>query len=256
MREDPIISGGLAKVLIAVFVLAGLGFGGYKLIDSLDIDLESGQAVDPVVLEDVDLGDITINGKTTPEGEGADPFTRAGFARTKALLLAAVDGTPELTRVIVNESSTQFYVRRGEEGDAYVVDAVSGEVQKLDTTITITGNAKLADFVFSPGAVQPGAVARILAKIGRDTGKAELRSRSMTLERGLLFGDPSLRWTVNVQAGNRNLTYRAPADGRSIEQIGGGSKVPQAALDAQKLAECVQAAGSDVDAALACLERY
>ena len=84
MREDPIISGGLFKLLLVLLVAAGLGIGAFAIAGGgVDIDLpdlpevDSGQVTNietPTNLQDTTIGE-------EPGQPSLDPFTTAGFAR-------------------------------------------------------------------------------------------------------------------------------------------------------------------------------
>lgn len=262
MREEPIISGAVLKAAVVLLVAVGLGGGAYALakggIDLPDIDLET--ATDEATsLEDTTLEDTTIGGDE-PEPEElvpSDPFTSAGFGAALQQVRGAVGPGAELTRLFINETQTQFIVRRGDEVEAYSVRSDTGELAREDATVTITGNASLADFAFALDGVQAAAVDRMLSAARGRSGAPDFRPTVLSLERRIPFGERRLEWTINAQGGGRNLLSRADADGTDVRNDGGkGSPIPDAALEAQRLNDCIREAGDDTDAVFACFDEF
>jgi hypothetical protein len=270
MRDDPIISGGFFKLALVVLVAGGLGLGGFVLSGGdIGIDLpdlpEIDTAGDTTNLVDTELSDTVINGTTTTQevaeavvDPGSDPFTTASFAGAVAALREEVGPGKQLTRLFINEVQTQFIVRSGGNGvEAYSVRADTGEMAREDATITISGNAKIDDFAFALDGLKPGAVDRMVATARRDSGRGDFEPSVLSLERGIPFGNRELEWTINATGGGRNLLYRASAEGRNVRNIGGaGTAIPPAAIEAQKLNECIQAAESNPDEVFACLDKF
>lgn len=255
MREDPIISGWLIKALLGLMVVAGIGYGGYRIVDGLDIDLDSvGEEV--ASLDNTELEGTTINGGDSGDAEDlGDPRTAPGLAAAIARIREEA-GAARLTRMTVNEFGTQFYVLRGGEAKAYSVPR-RGDVSELPATISITGNADVTDFAYGLGAIKPAAIARMVREAARLARAKSLDVQTLALERALPFGRRALEWTLNARKGSRALTFRASADGRRVENVGGdGIELPQAALDAEKLNRCISDAGSDTDRVLECLEKF
>ncbi len=261
MREDPIISGGLFKLLLVVLVAAGLGIGAFAIVgNGVDIDLpdlpevDSGQVTN---LDNTTLQDTTINGGDPPEAT-LDPFTSAGFASALDAVSGAAGANAQLTRLFVNPVQTQFIVRRGADGvEAYSVRADSGELVREDATISISGNATLDDFSFPLSGVKAGSVDRMLSEARKLSGAQDFEPTVLTLERAIPFGSRELRWTINAEAGGRYVLYRAAPDGSDVRNEGGaGTQIPQAAQDAKKLNDCIAAAGSNTDEILGCLDEF
>ena len=152
-----------------------------------------------------------------------------------------------MTRVSVNDTQTQFSVRRGDEIEVYSVRADGGDLSTQDATVTITGTATLADFAFPLDAVDPAAVDRMLGEAARQVAtRASIR--------------PCLTWSARSRSArgarlddqrrgrDRNLTYRAAADGGQVKDVGGGgTAIPPQAKAAEQLNDCIQAAGTDID---------
>ena len=257
MKEDPVLSGGVVKVVIVVLMAAGLGFGAYALIgDGIDIDFPDL----PDVETSTDLDATNLENTTIEEGDfsGApalDQYTTGGFAEALDKVKAEVGSGQELTRLFINEVQTQLIVRRDDGVEAYSVRADTGELDREDATITISGPAEISDFAFPLDEVDPAAVDRMLAAARQQSGADDFRPTVLSLERAIPFGRRALEWTINVRAGDRNLLYRADADGRKVRNEGGkGSPVPPEAAELEELNDCVQGAGSDPEKILACLE--
>ena len=261
MRDDPIISGGALKVALAILVVVILGLGAlqlfgdgwdYVLPDLPDIE-ESGQVTN---LAETALSDTTIGGSDSPQAN-LDLFTSAGFAKALAEIRDSAGADAELTRLFVNDVQTQFVVRRGKGVEAYSVRADTGELTREDATITISGNAAISDFAFPIAAVKAAAIDRMLSAARKESGAGDFRPTTLALERRIPFGSRALEWTINAQGKGRYLLYRADPGGRGVRnEGGGGTQIPQAALDAQKLNDCISDAGSDSDAIVRCLEKF
>jgi hypothetical protein len=264
MREEPIISGAVVKAALVLLVAGALGVGAYavaggdvdlpELPDLPDIDTTG----ETTALEDTTVEDTTVTEEPEVEvEEPAGPFTTAGLADALAAVEQAVEdqpGAPQLTRLLVNEVQTQFFVRSGDGIEAVSVRADSGEVAREEATITITGDATITDFAFALAAVQPRAIDRMLAAARGRSGAADFTPTTLALERALPFGSRELRWQINAEGGGRSLTYRAKLDGSQVQQVGGGTEIPPAAREARRLSDCIESAGGDADAISECFE--
>ncbi len=260
MREDPIVPGGLFRLALALLLVVALGAGAFSLFGGgIAIDLPDLPDLEPAGvtnLENTELRDTTIGGSGAPPPAAIDPFTSTGFAAAIAAVRADAGSGRQLTRLFINDVQTQFIVRRENDGvEAYGVRADSGELVREEATVTISGSARLDDFAFSLDGLEPGAIDRMLASTRRQTGAGDLRPTVLSLERAIPFGSRELRWTINVQSGGRNLLFRADANGSKVRNEGGkGSAIPPAAVEAQKLGDCIRAARNDAEKILACLE--
>ena len=261
MREEPVISGGVLKLALVLLVAGGLGAGVYAIAGG-EIDLP----------ELPDLPEIETTGEATQIEEGnfeettlgddedsepaAGSFTSAGLAEALGAVRDEL-GNVALTRVIVNELQTQFIVRRGDDVDAYSYRHEGGELIRENASITISGNASLADFAFPLAAVDASAVNRMLSAARKLSGAADFSPSALTLERGIPFGERALRWTIGAEGVGRFLTYRAGADGRGVEDVGGGgTEIPPSAREARELNDCIADAGDDTEAIFDCLSRF
>ena len=265
MNEDPIISGGVLKGALVVLVAGILGVGAYLIVggDAIDIDLPDLPDVDTAGdtttnLQNTELEDTTVGGEPEEAAEPADLFTSAAFASAVDQLRDAVGPDAQLTRLFINEVQTQFVVRAGADGvEAWSVRADTGQLSRSDASITISGNATLDDFAFGLDAVQPAAIDRMLAAARRESGAADFRPTVLNLERRIPFGSRELEWTINAEGNNRNLLYRADAEGRKLRNDGGeGTPIPPAVTEARKLSECLQGAQGDPDRVLECFDQF
>jgi len=261
VREDPIISGGLVKAALVLLVVGGLGVGAYLLVSGVDINLpDVDQGGDSTAVAEQTSPETTAQRTQTqpaPQTAAAgNPFTSAGFASALDKVRATVGPNRQLTRVSVNDTQTQFSVRRGSGIEAYSVRADSGDVVRQSATITITGNATIDDFAFGLDGLQPSAIDRMLAAARKASGAKDFTPTVLNLERRIPFGSRELAWTISAEGAGRNLTYRAGADGGNVEDIGaGGTPIPPQIQQAQELNRCIQAAGSDIDQITSCLDR-
>jgi hypothetical protein len=259
VREEPIISGAWIKAALVLLVAAALGVGAYPLASDVDInlpDLDLDTTGDETTLSDTTPADTTI-GEPEPPPATTNPFTSAGLASALATVRDAVGQGAEVTQVSINDVQSQFFVRRGEGGEAYSVRADSGELQRQEATITITGGATIEDFAFGLDAVRPSAIDRMLPAARKLSGTADFKPTVLNLERRIPAGSRELAWTINAQGGGRNFTYRARANGTGVEDIGGtGTAIPPEIRRAQELNRCIEAAGSDVDAITGCFDRF
>lgn len=260
MREDPILSGGIVKLVLFLLVAAALGVGAFALAgDSIDIDLPDLPEIDTgevTNLQNTNLEDTTIGNDEPAASEPSDPFTSAGFGAALSKVREAAGPSAQLTRLFINGTQTQFIVRRGDGVESYSVRADSGEVVREDATISISGSATINDFAFPLKGVKASAIDPMLAAARKQSGAKDFEPSVLTLERGIPFGSRALEWTINAQGGGRYLLYRAKPDGSDVRNEGGaGTAIPPAAQDAQKLNDCIQAAQSDPDAIFRCLDQ-
>jgi hypothetical protein len=226
MREEPIISGAVVKAALVILVAGALGVGAYALAGGgIDVDLPDLPDIETIGEETTELENTTVEdttvGQDQPEPEPTDPFTSAGFAAAIGQVTDEVGPGQELTRLFINPVQTQLIVRRDDGIEAYSVRADSGELTRADATITISGNAKIGDFAFALDSLDPAAVDRMLAAARKQSGDADFEPTVLSLERAIPFGSRELRWTINAEAGGRNLVYRAAADGTNVEKVGG-----------------------------------
>jgi hypothetical protein len=259
VREDPIISGGVVRAALVLLVAGALGAGAYALASGAEIDLPDlpeietiGEETEATTIEETTLEDTTLGEQPSSSG---DPFSSAALASALEMLGEEVSDDAQLTRLLVNEVQTQFIVRRGDGIEAYSVRADGDELARADATVTISGDATIADFAFALASVDPAAIDRMLAAAQKRSGAADFEPSVLALERPIAFGSRELRWTINARGGGRNLLYHAAANGSGLRNVGEGTPIPPAAQEAQRLSDCIQAAGGDPDEIRACLER-
>jgi hypothetical protein len=249
VNEEPLISRGVLTAVVILFVAAALGGGAYVLTQG-DVSLpDLGEPPGQVT----ELQDIAEPGPPVP----GDPFSSAVFGSAIQKVRDAVGPGAELTRLFINQTQTQFIVRRGNDIEAYGVRPDSGDLMHADASITVAGDVRLADFAFPLDGVEASAVDRMLAAARRQSGAPDFRPTVLSLERPLAFGERKLEWTINAEGSGRNLLYRARADGSEVRNEGGrGMQIPEATLEARKLNECIREAGSDSDAVFACFDEF
>jgi hypothetical protein len=226
VREEPIISGAVVKAALVLLVAGALGVGAYALVGGdIDVDLPDLPEIDLETTTDeaTNPENTTLQDTTVAPRESApnDPFTSAGFAGALGRVKEEVGPGQELTRLFINSVQTQLIVRRGDGIEAYSVRADTGELSRADATITISGNAKIDDFAFPLDSVDPAAINRMLAAARKQSGAADFQPTVLALERAIPFGSRELRWTINAEAGGRNLLFRAAADGSGVERVAG-----------------------------------
>ena len=265
---EPLFSGGLFKALFVVLFALALGGGAYALAGGgIDVDLPDLPDVPEVTnsvtelentnLENTNLENTTIDGGSSEDAEPPDPFTTAAFAEALEAIKAEAGPGAKLQRLFVNDVQTQAIVQRGQEVESISVRADDGEVSHEEASITISGNATLDDFAFALDGVEPAAIDKMLSRSKELSGAADFEATVLSLERNLSAGLRPPEWTINAQGGGRNLTYRAAENGGNVEDVGGGGgEIPQAALDAQRLNECIASAEQDVEAIQRCFGEF
>src|SRR5262249_19834670 len=153
---------------------------------------------------------------STTVGEDPQPpptqpgqFSSAGLASAIGKVQGETGSGQQLTRLTINDVQTQFIVRRGDGIEAYEVRADNGDVDRMAATITIRGNATIADFAYPLDAVDPSAVNRMLASARKLSGAGDFKPTVLSLERRIPFGSKKLEWTINAEGGGRNLVFTA-----------------------------------------------
>jgi hypothetical protein len=263
VREDPIFSGGWVKAALVIVVAGALGVGAWVLASGVDVNLpdlpDMGTNGAQTTLSDTTLENTTIGESETraaPPASTGDPFTSESFGGALSKLVSEYE-PHQFTRVSINDTQTQFIVREGGGIKAYSVRTDSNELTHQQATITISGNATIADFAFPVNAVQPSAIDKMLTAARKQSGAADFKPTVLNLERRIQFGSHELAWTINAEGGGRNLTYRAAADGTHVQDIGGGGvPIPPAAQRAEQLNQCIQSASGDIDKITACFDRF
>lgn len=276
MKPDPVFSGEALKA--AALLLVALAIGGAAIavatgglhVNAPHINLPDSHGGPVTDLQNTNLSNTTIDGsleqtvdQPTPEpgaapAPAADPFSGTGLAGAIAKVGTEVGPYAELTRLSINDVQTQFIVRTGGDGvAAYSVRADSGELDRQDASITISGNATLDDFDFKLGAVKPAAIDPMLAHARKLSGASDFRPSVLSLERDLSSGLTPPHWTINAEGNGRYLLFKAAIDGKHVKAAGGqGPPIPQAAVDARKLNDCIQNAGGDVDTIEKCVSDF
>jgi hypothetical protein len=275
VKPDPVFSGEVLKA--AALLVVSIAIGGAAVavatgnlsIHLPDINLPDTDTGASTALSNTDLSNTTINGpdpeaKPEPAPEPGvaapvtDQFRSEAFSAAISRIAAETGGREtEVTRALINDSQTQFTVRTGGQNvKAYEV-LTSGDLVTQDASLTITGTATIGDFAFKLGAIKPAAVDRMLARAKRLSGAGDFRPSVLSLERDLSAGLKPPEWTINAEGGGRYLTFRAALNGSRMRNIGGkGVEIPQAAIDARKLNDCIQGAEQDFDRIEACFAEF
>jgi hypothetical protein len=270
VKPDPVFSGDAFKAGALLVVALVIGVGVWAVAsDNLsvslpEINLPDNSSSPATNLQNTDLSNTTIDPSTQPVTKPSapanpvgDPFSSAGLSRSIAAVKSQIGAGRELTSLAINEVQTQFIVRRGKDIEAWSVRADDGSITRQDASISISGNATIGDFAFKLDSVKPGGVDRMLAATRKASGAPAIRPTVLRLERDLSGGFKPPEWTINVEGKGRYLTYRANANGGAVTNIGGeGVQIPQAAIDARKLNDCIQAANSDTDAIQKCFRGF
>jgi hypothetical protein len=186
-----------------------------------------------------------------------DPFSAAGLAQAIGQVTAETGPGPRLTHVLINDAQVQFSVLGGgKKVKAYSVLS-DGSLATSDVTVTITGTATIDDFSFGIGVVQPQAIDRMLARAKKLSGAADFRPSTLNLQRDLTNGVKPPEWQINAEGNGHYLTFRADSGGRHLRNVGGkGVQIPQAAIDARKLNDCIQSANQDFDEIESCFDEF
>jgi hypothetical protein len=270
VKPDPVFSGDAFKAgaLLVVALVIGVGVwavaSGNLSIGLPDINLPDNSSSPSTNLQNTDLSNTTIDPRpqpvtkpSAPANPVGDPFSSAGLSRSIAAVESQIGGGRELTSLTINEVQTQFIVRRGKDIEAWNVRAEDGSITRQDASISISGNATIADFAFKLDSVKTGAVDRMLAATRKASGAPEIRPTVLRLERDLSGGLKPPEWTINFEGNGRYLTYKANARGGAVHNVGGqGVQVPPAAIEARKLNDCIQRASGDVDAIQSCFKDF
>jgi hypothetical protein len=270
VKPDPVFSGDAFKAAALMIVALVIGVGVWAVAsDNLnvslpDVNLPDNSSSPSTNLQDTDLSNTTIDPSarpvtkpSAPANPVGDPFSSAGLSHSIAAVKSQIGGGRQLTSLSINDVQTQFIVRRGNDIEAWSVRADDGSITRQDASISISGNATIANFAFKLDAVKPGAVDRMLAATRKASGAPDLRPTVLRLARDLSTGLKPPEWTINVEGKGRYLTYRANANGGAVSNIGGdGVQIPQAAIEARKLNDCIQAASSDTDAIQKCFQGF
>jgi hypothetical protein len=265
--------GGKKFVAVGASILV-VGVGGYFGTRALeDVDLEG--LVDPPELE-TESGEPLIDIPELPEFEvpdlnadNPDPRTPKGFAQVVESLRQEVGPDAPLVRVAVTLGGVDFHLRDGDKAFGYSYSSIVGELQPVQVRVTGPGSLRDEDFPLSD--LSPKAIARI------DRGlKNATADRKAELVSAVLDPIPALnreRWVITADAnGESGLVFEADFDGANVRSFGEGEAAPgvpspppipqpvvpdaaQEAMDqAQKVFDCIEAAGGDVQQIQECAQ--
>ncbi|MBM3667196.1 MAG: hypothetical protein FJW90_06885 [Actinobacteria bacterium] len=195
-----------------------------------------------------------------------DLFTSAGFGEAVDAVSGEAGADAPILRVQVTEGGAEFQLRDGEAATGFIY--TGGELKPVE--VEIIGGGTLEGLDFPLTEVDPAAIDKITSGVVEASGIDDIEVTVMTLEKQALDGQ--LRWVINAEGGGRTgLVFNADPDGSNVTsptgdiagadaggsgggESGGPADVDSAVQDAQEIADCIQAAGTDVEAIQACSE--
>jgi hypothetical protein len=208
-----------------------------------------------------DSGGVTSEDPTAVSEEQS-LYSSGNFEKALDKLRSEESANAEMLKVVVRPADAEFQVRKGERADGYRYNAKSEDLESVE--VELVGSGTLEGSQFSLARVRPGITTKLVAALREEN--PELKATNMALERGV--GSGRLAWTVNAEGGGRTgLVFMARPDGSGLadpvefaRQGGGGdsgsggtTKAPSVD-EAQRQAQCIRKAGSDVAKVQACLK--
>jgi hypothetical protein len=206
-------------------------------------------------------GDDDSGGAPSLEGN-EDLFTSSGFGEAVDAVSGEAGADAPILRVQVTEGGAEFQLRDGEAATGFIY--TGGELEPVEVEIIGGGTIEGLDFPLTE--VDPAAIDKITSGVTDASGIDDIEVTVMTLEKQALDGQ--LRWVINAEGGGRTgLVFNADPDGSNVtsptgdiagaESGGsgggsGGADASGAAQEAQAVVDCIQQAGSDVEAIQAC----
>ncbi len=210
-------------------------------------------------------GNVSTNGNS-------DLFTTAGFQKAYDAVKEKAGENAQALQVQITEGGADFKLRSGEQATGFVY--TGGDLHDEQVDVIGPGSLEGQDFPFSE--IDPAAVDKIVSGVKQQSGVSDLKVTVMMLEKSAVDG--RLKWTINAEGGGRTgLVYNAEPDGSSVTSpLGdiagsgsgsgsgtsgssatntsaseGGVTTPSGKTPAE-IAQCVQAAGTDVSKIQAC----
>jgi hypothetical protein len=204
------------------------------------------------------------SGGTSTNGN-SDLFTSAGFQKAYDAVKDKAGENAQALQVQITEGGADFKLRNGEQATGFVYTGGDLHDEKVD--VVGPGSLEGQDFPFTE--INPAAIDKIVSGVKEKAGVSDLKVTVMTLEKSPVDGQ--LKWTINAEGGGRTgLVYNAEPDGSNVTSplggiagsgsggtsIGGsttGVTTPSGKTPAE-IAQCVQAAGTDVRKIQACAQ--
>lgn len=206
-----------------------------------------------------------------PSTEGNDDlFTSAGFQEAVDAVAGEDGDDAPVLRTQITSGGAEFQLRDGEAATGFIY--TGGELQPIDVQIIGSGSLEGQDFPLSD--VDPAAIDKIQTGVQEESGIDDIKITVMTLEKQITDGE--LRWVINAEGGGRTgLVFNADPDGSNVTSptgsipgadsgsgdtgsgsasggTGGTGDTGGTIEDAQAIADCIQQAGTDVEAIQAC----
>lgn len=198
-----------------------------------------------------------------PSLEGnEDLFTSSGFGEAVDAVEGEEGADAPVLQLQVTEGGAEFQLRDGEAATGYIY--TGGELEPVEVEVIGGGSLEGLDFPLSE--VDPAAVDKIEASVQEESGIEDIQVTVLTLEKSRIDGE--LRWVINAEGGGRTgLVFNADPDGSNVTSPtgdiagagssgsgggSGGADASAAAEEAQAVVDCIQQAGSDVEAIQAC----
>lgn len=193
-------------------------------------------------------GNVSTNGNS-------DLFTTAGFQKAYDAVKGKAGDNAQALQVQITEGGADFKLRNGEQATGFIYTGGDLHDEKVD--VIGPGSLEGQDFPFSE--VDPAAIDKIVSGVKQASGVNDLKVTVMTLEKSSVDGQ--LKWTINAEGGGRTgLVYNAEPDGSNVTSplgdiAGSGSGSGGTSTSGKtpaEIAQCVQAAGTDVSKIQAC----
>jgi hypothetical protein len=208
-------------------------------------------------------------GSNVSTNGNSDLFTTAGFQKAFDAVQGKAGENAQALQVQITEGGADFKLRSGEQATGFVY--TGGDLHDENVDVIGPGSLDGQDFPFSE--IDPAAIDKIVSGVKQRSGVNDLKVTVMTLEKSAVDGQ--LKWTINAEGGGRTgLVYNAEPDGSNVSSplgdiaasgssttpktvettstsASGGITTPSGKTPAE-IAQCVQAAGTDVSKIQAC----
>jgi hypothetical protein len=208
-------------------------------------------------------------GSNVSTNGNSDLFTTAGFQKAFDAVQGKAGENAQALQVQITEGGADFKLRSGEQATGFVY--TGGDLHDENVDVIGPGSLDGQDFPFSE--IDPSAIDKIVSGVKQQSGVNDLKVTVMTLEKSAVDGQ--LKWTINAEGGGRTgLVYNAEPDGSNVSSplgdiaasgssttpktvettstsASGGITTPSGKTPAE-IAQCVQAAGTDVSKIQAC----
>ena len=229
----------LFRLIAVAGIVSAFGFGLAACGDSVkDAVNDAKTTIDDVKTT---AGDIKNQAdQLTKKGDAEDSLLRANnLNKALGTLTGKVGSDAEAIEVDVYPGYLAADISTGseDEGKRYRVAGPDGDAE--EAKLQLTGPGKLADNVFPLSDVSADTVADTANAAAEKAGKTLADVTYVTIRVGVTSGKPE----INVYLGGGDF-YSAGIDGSGLKDVTGEAK--DALSDAQKTADCIKQAGTDV----------